>query len=365
MGPVLRTRPKPRRVGRVGRLVLATIATALAGVVVWRLGPRPAEVADALAGARPWPALAALGVNCGAVFVRSESWRRIVRHSVERTTRARDTYVAYVIGLLVNLLVPARAGEAVRVASLCGRIRAGRAMWMPVAGTVIAHRLLAAVPLAALTVTALLATDAAPGGAGRTAAVAAVLVALLILATIAGRRFATGDSPGPIRRAFARLSLGLGGLGSPRVVVPAAALECLAWALQLAVVWLGMQAFGVSTSVAAAAVVLLATNIATMIPAWPGAIGLFQAAVALALGPFGVPYAVGIAFGIGLQAIELVSTLLLGVPVAAGEGISLRQVRAAARAADRAPEASAVSSPSHRPCSSSHEGPSSTTGESA
>ena len=46
-------------------------------------------------------------------------------------------------------------------------------------------------------------------------------------------------------------------------------------------------------------------NVAMLFPLWPGNIGLVQAAVALPLVSYGVPYAKGFAFGIGLQAIEM------------------------------------------------------------
>ena len=51
--------------------------------------------------------------------------------------------------------------------------------------------------------------------------------------------------------------------------------------------------------------VLVLMNIATIVPLWPGNIGLVQAAVALPLRDYGVPYAIGFAYGLVLQAIEI------------------------------------------------------------
>ena len=65
-----------------------------------------------------------------------------------------------------------------------------------------------------------------------------------------------------------------------------------------------MRAFDIHEPLPAAALVLLLMNIATIFPLWPGNIGLVQAAVALPLVSYGVAYARGFAFGIGLQAIE-------------------------------------------------------------
>ena len=61
-------------------------------------------------------------------------------------------------------------------------------------------------------------------------------------------------------------------------------------------------------------------NVATIFPLWPGNVGLLQAAVALPLVPYGVPYARGFAFGIGLQVIEM--------SVGVGVGLSSSRARA-------------------------------------
>ena len=55
----------------------------------------------------------------------------------------------------------------------------------------------------------------------------------------------------------------------------------------------------------AAGLVLILMNVATMIPLWPGNVGLVQVAVATPLSvSYGIEYAHGLAFGFGLQAIE-------------------------------------------------------------
>jgi hypothetical protein len=68
-------------------------------------------------------------------------------------------------------------------------------------------------------------------------------------------------------------------------------------------------------------------NVATIVPLWPGNIGLVQAAVALPLRNYGVPYATGFAFGLALQAIEMAVGVGLGLIALAREGISFAVVR--------------------------------------
>jgi hypothetical protein len=68
-------------------------------------------------------------------------------------------------------------------------------------------------------------------------------------------------------------------------------------------------------------------NVATIVPLWPGNVGLVQAAVALPLRNYGVAYPVGFAYGIVLQAIEMACGLGLGLIALAREGISFAMLR--------------------------------------
>jgi hypothetical protein len=73
--------------------------------------------------------------------------------------------------------------------------------------------------------------------------------------------------------------------------------------------------------------VLVLMNIATIVPLWPGNIGLVQAAVAFPLRNYGVAYPVGFAYGIVLQAIEIACGVGLGLLAIAREGISIAMLR--------------------------------------
>ena len=65
-----------------------------------------------------------------------------------------------------------------------------------------------------------------------------------------------------------------------------------------------MSAFHIHEHLAAAGLVLVLINVATTFPLWPGNFGLVQIAVVFPLVNYGVDYARGFAFGIGLHAIE-------------------------------------------------------------
>ena len=88
-----------------------------------------------------------------------------------------------------------------------------------------------------------------------------------------------------------------------------------------------MRAFHLSLPITAAAAVLALMNVALILPLWPGNVGLQQAAIALPLVPYGVPYAHGFAYGIGLQAIESSVGYVGGVVFLLREGLSLGRLR--------------------------------------
>ena len=79
---------------------------------------------------------------------------------------------------------------------------------------------------------------------------------------------------------------------------------------------------------AAAAGVLFAVNVTAVLPAAPSNIGVFQAAcVAVLAGAFHVSTADAIAYGIVLQAVEITTAMVMGVPALLREGMSWRDVK--------------------------------------
>jgi uncharacterized membrane protein YbhN (UPF0104 family) len=120
--------------------------------------------------------------------------------------------------------------------------------------------------------------------------------------------------------------MGRQGLGILRAPLPAGAAtsyQLAAWVAQLLAVFATMRAFGIALPFGVAAVVLALVNLAILFPLWPGNVGLLQATVALPLVSYGVSYAHGIAFGVGLQAIEVSVGVTLGLIFLAREGLTL------------------------------------------
>jgi uncharacterized membrane protein YbhN (UPF0104 family) len=135
------------------------------------------------------------------------------------------------------------------------------------------------------------------------------------------------EAEGGVRRLVTMARYGLGVLHAPVAAVFAALLQCLGWLCQLFAVWATMRAFDIHEPLPAAGLVLLLMNVAMLFPLWPGNVGLVQAAVALPLVSYGVPYAKGFAFGIGLQAIEMSVGVGIGFIFLAREGLSYAMLK--------------------------------------
>ena len=79
--------------------------------------------------------------------------------------------------------------------------------------------------------------------------------------------------------------------------------------------------------VGAAAAVLFAVNVTAVLPATPSNLGLFQAACVAVLGAYHVGAADALAYGIILQAVEIATAVVMGMPALLKEGLSWREVR--------------------------------------
>jgi glycosyltransferase 2 family protein len=139
--PTIAPSPEPPAAPRRGpsRLSLVGIAIsviAVAGVVWWALRQEPPEFPDT---AGEWGALVgAIGLYAVATLVRGERWHSLLRAEGGRPSRA-DSHALNVVGYAANNVLPARAGDAVRVFLMAPRAHTSK---KAVLGTLLAERLL-------------------------------------------------------------------------------------------------------------------------------------------------------------------------------------------------------------------------------
>ena len=326
-----------------GRAAVLLIALALAGLVVYALSRLDfSRVGHALITATPgWIALA-LALMGLSLMLRSVSWHEALRAALPDTPIGWIAVArATMIGVMASAVVPGRIGEPTRIVVLSRRLDGPPRRVLPiVTGTVFSQTLINLLALAILT-SVTFGSIPVHGRLAGILAVAAVPLGLCALVALGPRLLRLAQRSRSLRvrllsATIARL-LGLAKQGlvvfvTPRHGLASVAAQLLAWTLQ----WLplGLPA---NPALIAAAAVLLAVNVSAVLPATPSNVGVFQAACLIVLAAYGVGAGQAIAYGIVLQAVEVVTALALGVPALLGEGLTWRDIR---RAAQQPPEES-------------------------
>jgi uncharacterized protein (TIRG00374 family) len=335
--------PFPRR--RSLRFTLLAAVLAAAAALVWWRGPSWQLVQDAFESVYWKWIVAAIAVNLLSVVVRSLAWRTVIHQAMPPPhPRYRSVFSAFCVGLFANAVLPGRIGEIARVAVLNRRLPRRRGLWATLVGTVFAHRVFDLVAFMLL-IFYVLATARIPSWAITSlVAFGIAALALLLFAVASARRHHRPvlDELGVVRRLLTMARQGLGVMRAPLAASVALAYQVVGWTLQLLAVYAVMRAFNIEEPLAAAGLVLLLMNIATVFPLWPGNVGLLQAAVAFPLVSYGIDYAHGFAFGIGLQAIEASVGVGVGLLFLAREGLSFAMLRSM-------PEPEAEEQPPARP----------------
>ena len=315
------------------RGLLVVLALVVAVVVVWWRGPDWGEVWRAFDFVEWRWVILAVFINFLSVVARSLSWQLTIGQALpEPHPRYRQVFSAFCVGLLGNAVLPARAGELARVAVLRRHMpEHEEGTTATLVGTVFAHRLFD-LPAVALLVVYVLLTAKIPHWAVTSLVLFGLVgIALLAVAMLSARhrdqRRPSLDDAGSVRRVVTMARQGLGVLRAPLPAAAAILCQLVGWVLQLLAVWTVMRAFDLGAPLSAAGVVLLLMNIAIVFPLWPGNVGLLQAAVALPLRDYGVPYATGFAYGLVLQAVEVSVGVGLGLLFLAHEGISFAVLR--------------------------------------
>ena len=125
-----------RRSSAASWLGVGVSLLAIAGIVWWASKqPSPRLPQNAVEWLAVFGAVALYGF---ATLVRGERWRRLLRDEGARPTR-RDAQELNAVGYMANNLLPARAGDAVRVVLMTPRAGVGM---RSVVGTLLAERLL-------------------------------------------------------------------------------------------------------------------------------------------------------------------------------------------------------------------------------
>jgi len=256
--------------------------------------------------------------------------------------RRRDAMQGTFIGVLMSATLPARLGEPSRAVVVARRIGRPREHLPTVLGTLVSQTLLNILALVILGAVMFATVGLFQGRERALVLYGAAPVALLVLVVLAPALLRRGPVSRfsrlqewtlRVRGAAGRVRLGLRVFRAPRLATVATTAQLTAWALQWLACYLLLVALGLDqvAGLGAAAAVLFAVNVTAVLPATPSNVGVFQAAcVAVLTGAYGVSSVDALGYGIILQAVEVATAVVMGMPALVKEGVSWRDIRARA-----------------------------------
>jgi uncharacterized protein (TIRG00374 family) len=307
----------------IAPLGVVGLLTAAVALIVWR-GPNWHTVHSSFTTVS-WPWVAgAIGLNLLSVVARSVAWDAVIEQSVEPPRPSfRLVFSAFCVGLFANAVLPGRVGEFARCGVLRRHMPGRKGTTATLIGSVFAHRMFDLFPTIVLVVWVLFTAKIPHYIYALIGVLVAISVVLFVVALVLARRqHRELDSLGRIAQLVARARLGLAVMRRPLPALKATTFQFLGWTCQLFAVWAAMHAFNIDLPLSAAGLVLVVMNLATIVTFWPGNFGALQVVIATALVPYGVERWHGIAFGIGLQAIEASVGIGVGFIFLAREGLS-------------------------------------------
>lgn len=283
---------------------------ALAAVVWWashQESPHIPTGGDAIA----W-IVAALGLYVVATLVRAERWHQILEHTGVNAKRS-DCYALTTVGYMGNNVLPARAGEALRVVLLSPRCNAGK---RTIISSIVAERVLDVIALLTIFITTvygvLSTSEVLP--TDRPLLVTGIGIVLILAGAI---------TIWVLRRhhVFERVRNWLRPLAdSPRALVSRWGLVLLAatfllWTVEASVYWTVARAIELDISISGALYLVALTNFVAALPAAPGSIGTFDAAVAWGANKLGATGSMAVSYVILVRFVLYVPITIVGLVV--------------------------------------------------
>jgi glycosyltransferase 2 family protein len=282
---------------------------------------RFSEVWDGLRTSNYWWLVPAFFVLAFGLFLKAVRWRSVF--SPETRPPMGPLTKALLVGYFVNAILPARAGEAARVVVLNRRTGTSLAEG---GTTVVVER---AYDVLGLLLLLFLAVPWLPEVTWLHAAALFALVVVLALAVVVAVLAVYGLRPVRfVLRPLVRLPLvtsetldhaaeslgrGLVALRRPKVMAVALFWTIAAWLAIATSTWLVMKGFHLGLSLVAALLVVIATNLAQILPSSPSALGVFEAATVVALGAYGVADSDALSYALVLHALSTIPFVVVGL----------------------------------------------------
>jgi len=274
---------------------------------------------DGLASVK-WGPLA-LGILCHLlkVLARTRAWRNIVQAAYPKTNvRWRSVYGAYVAGVGVNAIVPARGGDILKLYLVKHRVEGSA--YPTLAATLIVDTLFDTVLASALVAWALVfgflpGLDVIPSLPAidwlylfQHPRLALAVVVGLLLVVVLGLTWGSRT----VKDFWRRVEQGLTILRRPREYLRRVALwDAVDWSLRLASVYFFLRAFGLPGGAENVALVQTTMSLATALPFTPGGVGTEQALL-LYVFEGDAPTSALLSFSIGVKIVLTVVNVVVG-----------------------------------------------------
>jgi glycosyltransferase 2 family protein len=308
-------------------LIQAILSLVALAAVIWWASKQDAPELPSTRSAIGWLVVAA-ALYAVVTLLRGERWHQILHMTGVKTSRA-DAYGLTAVGYMGNNVLPARAGEMLRVVLLSSRTDAGKRSLF---GTVVAERMLDAVALAAIFAVVVFGilreADVPTDKPLLVVAIGATLaVAALGALHISRRRGALGRL-----RDFVRPLA-----GAPRALLSRQGMVLLAlsfviWAFEASVYLSVAHATGLDISGMGALYLVAFTNLVAMLPAGPGYLGTFDAAVVVGVKAIGGTGSQAVSYLLLLRFILFLPITVVGLVVLVTRYGGWSRLRAATRA---------------------------------
>jgi uncharacterized membrane protein YbhN (UPF0104 family) len=258
-----------------------------------------------------------------ATLCRGERWHRLLAHTSIHPKRI-DSYAITMVGYAGNNILPARAGEALRVFLISGRTLASKREAL---GTIIAERVLDA---------AVLAIAFAFGAYGTLVSGSPLaLVGIVVVGIGAVAFFPSRFTPKPSHPRLKWLVDSVRRLLAPtrrlvsREGILLFAMTVVIWTIEATTYFLVAHAVGLGISFDGAVFIMVVANFVALIPAGPGYVGTFDAAVLFAAHKLGRTHSAAISFLLLLRFVLFIPITVTGLLLLVGRYGGIAGYRAA------------------------------------
>jgi len=301
---------------------LAVSVVAVAGVVWWALRQEPPRLPST--PGQLGALAAAIALYALATVVRAERWERLLARDGAHAPRA-DVYALTVVGYAVNNVLPARAGDAVRVLLLAPRTDASR---RTILGTLLAERLLDVAVIVGLFLVVGYALLGEVGG-GSLEVIAVVSGAGILAAAAGWLALRRNERLRALLAPVLSSTLNLRGRHGASLL----AMTVVVWGIESAM-WMTVGAavgFGMDPIEAVYLVAL--ASVFSLIPSGPGYAGTQDAAAVIGIKAIGGTGSIAVSYIVTLRFVLIVPITLLGFILIATRYGGVARLRAARREA--------------------------------